>query len=166
MRAHLASYDAAVATTLDGTAWRGLNQIHHDLSDLVESALKRETGIPMSWYEILDVLDREAATVRVSEVGAQVTLSPSRVCRVLHSMEEEGLVLRLSSPEDARATDVEVSKKGAALCRHANEVIAEALASAGGGLSPADLKQLQRIWTKLGGPARDPSPTAPRNQPR
>ncbi|MDH6124053.1 MarR family transcriptional regulator [Kitasatospora sp. GP82] len=109
-------------------AWWGLSQAHHHISDHMDRALTKTHGLSISWFEVLEVLARQSEPIRVSDLSQQVTLSPSRTCRVLHALEERGVVTRTSSPTDARSTEVLLTDKGGELHAQALAAVQDALA--------------------------------------
>jgi DNA-binding MarR family transcriptional regulator len=130
-----------MTTVDDPRVWSGLQGLYQSLSRDLDAQLTRRCDLPLSWFEVLRVVAaRSEPPLRVSDIGDQVTLSPSRVCRVLHALEQRGVVERLTSPADGRATEVVATDAGLALCATAQEVQREVLA--GGPL--AKLTQAQR----------------------
>lgn len=118
-------------------------------------ARSRSAGLSMSWQELLAVLTQNSEPARVSDLADRVTLSPSRVCRVRHAMEEQGVVVRLSSPSDARATDARatddtITEAGRALAHEARAVVAGVLDEAGfNRLTDEEAQVLARILAKV-----------------
>lgn len=94
-------------------------------------AVRRVARAPMSMGELAETLgiDRPNATV------------------VVDDLEARGLVRRTPHPTDRRAKLVEATRKGKALARRADEILATPPAALAG-LPAADLATLQRILAR------------------
>jgi DNA-binding MarR family transcriptional regulator len=56
------------------------------------------------------------AVFRASELAARLGLSPSRLSRLLGSLERKGMLAWNAAPGDRRALDIALTKKGRDLC--------------------------------------------------
>ncbi|TQM78405.1 DNA-binding MarR family transcriptional regulator [Saccharothrix saharensis] len=136
-------------------AWWVLTRLQHDIATELDEVLVRAHGLSLSWLEVLRAIATGAKPSRVLDISAAVALSASRVCRVLHTMEERGLVIRTSSPSDARATEVRLTEEGFELRRRAQEDFASALQRAlTSRLSADDVRALTGVGRRAATAAR------------
>ncbi|MBC3840833.1 helix-turn-helix domain-containing protein [Streptacidiphilus sp. 4-A2] len=138
--------------------WSGLNRAHHAISDTVDRTLTKGHGLSISWFEVLDLLARQARPTRVSDIADQVSLSASRTCRVLHTLEERGVVTRTSSARDARSTEVQLTDAGVRLHTEALASVQQALAGTVlAELSAEEVAGLLALQGRTGLPAAEPA---------
>jgi DNA-binding MarR family transcriptional regulator len=82
----------------------------------LEAALERHLdsyGLPRVWLEVLLRVGRSpGGELRMSDLAAQVALSPSGLTRAVDRMEEAGLVTRASCPSDRRGAFVRLTEQG------------------------------------------------------
>ena len=97
----------------DGTAaWAALLRTHAAVVPKLERRLA-ETGLPLSWYDVLLVLNAAPGRrLRMSELGGRAVLSRERVSRVVTELERAGLVRREANPEDGRSSFATVTPEG------------------------------------------------------
>jgi DNA-binding MarR family transcriptional regulator len=98
---------------LAGDAWGALLQVHAVLVPELDRELRRRTGLPLAWSDVLLEL-RSAPDHRLtmSELGDRVVLSRSRVSRVVDELVDQGLVAREANPADARSAYAVLSAAG------------------------------------------------------
>ena len=87
----------------------------------------------------------------MGELAAILGIDPPNATTLVADMEAQGLVRRRPHPTDGRAKLVEVTRKGKALARTADEILATpppALSA----LSTNDLEMLRRILREVAGP--------------
>ena len=82
----------------------------------LEHALGRHLdsyGLPRVWFEVLVRVGRSpGGQLRMSDLAAQVALSPSGLTRAVDKIEEAGLVSRVSCPSDRRGAFVQLTEAG------------------------------------------------------
>ena len=77
-------------------AWAGLNST-------LERRLRQECGLSVQWFELLLRLARSPGQrLRMCDLAAQVSMSPSGLTRAVDRLEAEGLVVREHCPDDRR----------------------------------------------------------------
>jgi DNA-binding MarR family transcriptional regulator len=146
---------AASRKKLAGDAWGALLQVHAALVPELDRELRRRTGLPLAWYDVLLEL-RSAPDHRLtmSELGDRVVLSRSRVSRVVDELAGEGLVTREANPSDARSAYAVLSASGEKRFREAAPVYVSGIEQGfAAGLSEAELRTitaaLQRVRERL-----------------
>ncbi len=169
MRVHATTYVRAHATGYDGLvsasrshpavhAWAALLQVHAKLVPELDAELRRATGLPLSWYDVLLELDAPHR-LRMSDLGERVVLSRTRVSRLVTEMESHGLVRRESNPDDGRSAFVSITDAGRRRFREAAPHYLTGIEKRfGGRLDAADLEAVASALRKVLGPAQVTTP--------
>jgi DNA-binding MarR family transcriptional regulator len=110
---------------LDATrlaAWRDLQRVVLEINRLVDDDLRREWAVPLGSFEVLAALRDLDGRARPQDVAAWMRIPPSSLSRRLDRLEEEGWIARHREvdPEDHRAVEVELTRRGRALWREMN----------------------------------------------
>jgi DNA-binding MarR family transcriptional regulator len=107
------SAPAALLSTRELRAWRGLLRVHAALAKALDADLEREHGLPLSSYEVLVVLhDAEQRRMRMCDLASSVFLSRSGLTRLVDRLERDGLVVRVACPGDARGAFAKLTPAG------------------------------------------------------
>jgi DNA-binding MarR family transcriptional regulator len=106
------------------------------------------TGTTPARARLLAALQCEGSR-KMSELGAQLGVTPRNITKLVDGLEAEGLVARKAHPSDRRATLISLTDKGALVGKES--ALADTAASAWlyKQLSPADRQHLARILQKL-----------------
>ncbi|AUX21171.1 MarR family transcriptional regulator [Sorangium cellulosum] len=107
-----------------------------------------EFGLTGPQLTILKLLE-SFQDLSLSTLSERIRAQNSTVTGIVDRMEREGLVRRERSKADRRVVHIRLSEKGARLAREIQVEPMEIFRSALLGLSPADLRDLLRILTKL-----------------
>lgn len=104
------------------TAWRELASIVTEIHRRIDDDLREEWAVPLGWFEVLATLRALDGRARPQDVAAAMRIPPSSLSRRLDRLEEEGWVARHRDvdPEDHRAVEVELTRRGRALWREMN----------------------------------------------
>jgi DNA-binding MarR family transcriptional regulator len=108
--------------------YRIFSRMSRELFNHFDCDLKREVGIPRSYYEILFVLGAgPEGGMRMTELATGTRSAPSRITHAVGRLEQDGLVRRQGSRTDRRAWTVSLTEQGArslhlAARRHAASV--------------------------------------------
>lgn len=93
--------------------WRTLAALHARIEDALEQALRREHGLSVSEFGVLDVLARQADWhMRMNQLSNAVVLSQSATTRLVTRMEDRGLLRRYICATDRRGIYTEVTRAG------------------------------------------------------
>ncbi|MTE15978.1 MarR family winged helix-turn-helix transcriptional regulator [Nocardia aurantiaca] len=139
-------------------AWAALLQVHARLVPELDAELRRATGLPLSWYDVLLELDGPHR-LRMSDLGERVVLSRTRVSRLVTEMESDGLVRRESNPDDGRSAFVSITDTGRRRFREAApHYLAGIERRFGGKLDPAELETVAAALRKVLAPTEIASP--------
>ena len=83
--------------------WRAYLHAHRLLLDAVDAQLRRDSGMPHAYYEILVRLsEEEARALRMAELADATRMSASRLSHAIARLEERGWVRRQDCPTDRR----------------------------------------------------------------
>lgn len=152
-------------------AWRGLIETHAALVTALDARLLAQHNMPPGSIEaLIQIAHAEQGSLSVSELAAQIGLSPSRTSRLAMELEREGLVERQRDASDTRSTRVAATKTGRdRLLEAAPAYFSIIRAHLFEGLGERDVKQLARILRRIQA-ARDASkltaPTLPPSRQR
>jgi len=126
-------------------------EAHAGIKAAFERRLEADAGLPVQWFEVLVRLARTPGhRLRMSDLAAQSSLTPSGLTRVVDRLCDAGLVVRESCPTDRRSWYASISPEGlrrieAAVpvhLAHIDEVI-------GSVLSPTELDAFAAVLRKL-----------------
>jgi DNA-binding MarR family transcriptional regulator len=135
-------------------AWRGLLRAHAFLVKRLDADLEAAHGLPLTSYEVLLHLSKsEGCKMRMCDVAESVLLSRSGLTRLVDRLERDGLVERVSCPDDARGayarlTDLGREKLSAASTTHLEGVRRHFLAQ----FDERELAVLADAWERVAGP--------------
>jgi len=113
--------------------------------------LERDADLPLQWFELLLRIARSPGRhLRMSDLAAQTSLTPSGLTRAVDRLERAGLVERSPCPSDRRGAYAALTPAGlervrAALGPHLGHVDAVLT----GALSPAERDQLTALLRKV-----------------
>jgi DNA-binding MarR family transcriptional regulator len=94
-------------------AWEALLRAHAALVPMIAAQVEKESGLPLSWYDVLLELSRAPGSrLRMQDLGECVVLSRSRVSRIVDEMVAEGLVTKSVDANDRRAILATLTAKG------------------------------------------------------
>ena len=107
---------------LDATqlaAWRDLQRVVLEINRTIDDDLRREWAVPLGSFEVLAALRDLDGRARPQDVAAWMRIPPSSLSRRLDRLEEEGWIARHRDvdPEDHRAVEIELTRRGRALWR-------------------------------------------------
>ena len=110
---------------LDATrvrAWRDLQSIVPEIERRIDEDLRAEWAVPLGWFDVLAALRELDGRARPQDVATVMRIPASSLSRRLDRLEEEGWVRRHRDvdPDDHRAVEVELTRRGRALWREMN----------------------------------------------
>lgn len=104
-------------------AWRGVLLAQDRVVRAIERDLAEAGQVPLSWYDVLLELNgAPGRCLRMQDLSERVTLSRSRVSRLVDDLAREGLVERRPDPDDGRATLACLTPSGRGALRRAAPV--------------------------------------------
>jgi DNA-binding MarR family transcriptional regulator len=100
-------------TPAEERTWRTLMRLMMLMPRAIDEDLCRRTGLGLTRYVVLMRLsEAPECTLRMSDLAEAVSISPSRMTRIIQSMVSEGLVNRQVAPSDGRASLATLTEKG------------------------------------------------------
>jgi DNA-binding MarR family transcriptional regulator len=100
--------------SVKGRAWRALIVGYGRLSQRLDEALQRETGLELRTYDVLLHVSEGEGGRRMGELAEAVVMSKSGLTALVDRLEGNGLLERRPDPTDRRATRICLTAEGAA----------------------------------------------------
>ncbi|MBC7596456.1 MAG: winged helix-turn-helix transcriptional regulator [Kineosporiaceae bacterium] len=143
---------------LAADAWGALLQVHASLVPTLDKEVQRQTGLPLSWYDVLLELAAEpAGRLRMTDLAERVVLSRSRVSRLVDELASRGLITKEEHPDDRRSAYAAITNAGLAEFRSTAPVYVRAIeCQFAANLTDEDLALLGRVLNKIRKPAGGP----------
>ncbi len=99
-----------------------------ELWDAVDARLQEECGLPLTWFEIMDLLGR-LPDARVQDIAAAFSISVGGTSKVVDKLEAGGYCGRRPNPADRRSSVIELTDQGRASLERAAAVFDRELAA-------------------------------------
>jgi DNA-binding MarR family transcriptional regulator len=94
-------------------AWRLFVETYGAVFGRLAEDIEAETGLPISWYDVLLHLDEAPRDgLRMSDLADAVVISKSGLTGLVDRIEQAGLVARRPHPDDRRAIAVTLTAAG------------------------------------------------------
>lgn len=102
-------------------AWRLFLEVHARLMARLESELRDETGMPLTWYDVLvQLAEAPGSRLRMQDLARRVLISKSGLTRLVDRLCAAGYLTREPDPEDGRGTLAVMTTKGRDALRDAS----------------------------------------------
>ena len=135
---------------LASDAWGALLQVHAALVPLLDKEVQSQTGLPLSWYDVLLELANEPEGLSMSHLAERVVLSRTRVSRLVDELVARGLVAKEGHPDDRRSAYAFITKAGLAEFRSSAPVYIRAIEdNFASNLTDQDLLLLSALLGKI-----------------
>jgi len=128
--------------------WIVLMRCHHALSKVAERSIE-DSGLGLTDFATLEALLHKGPQT-ITEIQSRVLLASGSMTAAVDRLEEKGLILRTSTPEDRRAKVLKLTPAGRRVVQRAYDRHAADLESAMAVLSPSEKQELRAILKKLG----------------
>ena len=118
----------------------------------IDADLVDEFDIPLNWFAVMAALHRAGGSMRVSDLCTELDEVASSLSRRLDRMEEDGHVVRESTPmpSDRRAVSVQLTRDGRSFWRDANVIYRRSVQrNFAQVVTESDILALQRMLSKL-----------------
>jgi DNA-binding MarR family transcriptional regulator len=116
----------------------------------------RPLGLGLPEFVCLKILNGDPGRTS-AELARHTHVTAQAMNQVLQGLEEMGLVTRPASPPSGRALPAQLTRKGGALLRRAEEAVASSDEHLLAHLSAADRRQLKLLLYRAGNPSYDES---------
>jgi DNA-binding MarR family transcriptional regulator len=136
-------------------AWRALLAFVTRLDEVLDRQLQRDSGLPHAYYQVLAMLSEAPdRTLRMSQLAAATTSSPSRLSHAVARLEEKGWVRRERHPTDRRGALAVLTDEGfAVLAAAAPGHVAAVREALFDRLTTDQVAELRAIFAALADPA-------------
>lgn len=140
---------------LAADAWGALLQVHAALVPILDKEVHGQTGLPLSWYDVLLELETEPeGRLRMSDLAERVVLSRTRVSRLVDELVTRGLVAKEEHPDDRRSAYAVITKAGLTEFRATAPIYVRAIETQfASNLTNDELLALAKILNKISKPA-------------
>ncbi len=88
-----------------------LVRLETELWDLIDRRLRRDHGLPLSWFEPLQVIDR-VPHCRVADIAKALSITVGGTSKLVDRIERAGLCSRAPNPDDARSSVLALTRAG------------------------------------------------------
>ena len=110
-------------THLGADAWGALLRVHAAVVPMLDRELQAARRLPLAWYDVLlELNSAPGRRLRMSDLGEKVTLSRTRVSRLVDELGTAGLVSREANPDDRRSAYAVLTPQGRSTLRGAAPV--------------------------------------------
>jgi DNA-binding MarR family transcriptional regulator len=111
--ATLAPDTAGPFSATDLAAWRGMLQLHAQITQALDAQMRSEHGMSVSSYEVLMFLAQAPQRrLRMAQIADQVLLSRSGLTRLVDRLVQLGSVTRCVAENDGRGAYAELTAAG------------------------------------------------------
>jgi len=132
-------------------AWRGVLQVHAEVTQALDAQMRAEHGLSLSSYEVLMFLaDAPGRRLRMSQIADRVLLSRSGLTRLVDRLVQRGYVTRCAAETDGRGSFAELTHHGLDKFQAAQRTHREGVRSFFlERLNTTDIVVLGDIWTRF-----------------
>ncbi|MQY16629.1 hypothetical protein SRB5_68310 [Streptomyces sp. RB5] len=136
--------------------WRTFMQAYRDFNAHLDRQLRRDSGMPVAYYEILVMLsEAPGRALRMGELAEKVSSSRSRLSHAVTALEKSGYVSRCAADGDRRGQVATLTETGyATLVAAAPGHVTEVRTHLFDLLTPEQLKALGDIAESMGAKMR------------
>jgi len=97
--------------------------VHAAVVPMLDRELQAAGRLPLAWYDVLlELNSAPGRRLRMSDLGEKVTLSRTRVSRLVDELGTAGLVTREANPDDRRSAYAVITAQGRTALRGAAPV--------------------------------------------
>jgi DNA-binding MarR family transcriptional regulator len=100
-------------------AWRSFLHGHLVLTGVLEREMEAETGLPLTWYDVLLNLNAAGGRLRMQELARSIVLSKSGLTRLVDRMVAAGYLCREPAEGDRRGLLAVLTPEGKEALRRA-----------------------------------------------
>lgn len=109
-------------------SWGALLRTHAALVPILDRELQAAVGMPLAWYDVLlELANAPNRQLQMSDLGERVTLSRTRVSRLVDEMQRAGYVEKQAHPSDRRSVYAKMTSIGRKQFRAAAPVYARGI---------------------------------------
>lgn len=149
------------ASSLLARVFDDLIRFETELWNAVDERLRSDCGLPLSWYEPMEVVARVPGC-RVNDIAERLSITVGGTSKLVDRIEAAGHCRRHPNPGDRRSSVVELTPGGRLLLTGATRAFEDELSvRLGAALSPRGLDQFGRTLARLRSSSRAGSEQQP-----
>lgn len=131
-------------------AWLDLLTASNSIKKAIDANLRSEFGVTISRFDLLSALDRAGAEgLRASDLSRKLLVTEGATTQVVAPLIREGLVSRTACPNDGRAVNLKLTRKGRSLFTKMARVHKQWIDETFAALSPGQVSSLRQLIGKL-----------------
>jgi len=115
----------------------------------IRSRLRTEFGITLPRFDLMAQLERYPDGLRMGELSKRMMVTGGNITGITDQLEREGLVLRVTDPDDRRSFSVRLTAEGRAAFERMAQVHEAWIAELLGGISVRDKTQLYDLLSQV-----------------
>lgn len=144
-------------TELEKTAWRGFLRTHDALWKTLDARMVRESGLTLTEYEVLLLLEEAGETgVRMTLLAQTMGFSGGGLTRLADRLQEEGFLQRRRCDADGRGFEAILTPAGRVKLKRVHVKHLRAVRTLFlERLTTEEQRQLAGIWAKLATPVQN-----------
>jgi DNA-binding MarR family transcriptional regulator len=140
--------DAAATVANQGASIWAVLHAAHALEDKVEEALGR-AGLSTPKYSVLNALVETGEALSLSELAARLSCVRSNMTQLVDRLESDGLVKRVSDPNDRRAVKAAITDEGRLRCQAGSSELDRVHQEFASSVSEQDREALVRLLSAV-----------------
>lgn len=126
-----------------------LIRLETELWDLVDGRLRREHDLALSWFELMQVIDRTPAC-RVIDIADELSITIGGTSKIVDRIESAGWCERSPNPDDGRSSVIGLTRSGRRLLAAASRTFDDEIGlRLGAALSSSTLRRFAATITRL-----------------
>jgi DNA-binding MarR family transcriptional regulator len=129
-----------------GVLFGDLIRLETELWDLVDTRLRREHGLALSWFELMQVIDSTPGC-RVVDIAEALSITIGGTSKLVDRIQNAGWCERSPNPDDGRSSTIELTRAGRRLLVAARRTFTEEVGTRLG--EPLSTSELQRFAATL-----------------
>lgn len=131
-------------------AWVALTRAHGLLAARLDESLRAEVGLSLAEHDILVQVVAGGGMLQMGDVARTLIISKSGVTRLVGKLEAEGLLERVTFPQNRRATFASLTEAGRTALTKSEKVFGAVLEECfAANLTATDVRNLRRSLGKL-----------------
>jgi DNA-binding MarR family transcriptional regulator len=125
-----------------GSLFSDLIRLETELWDLVEARLRRDHDLALSWFELMQVVDRTPGC-RVIDIAQALSITIGGTSKLVDRIQNAGWCARSPNPDDGRSSTIRLTRSGRRLLTAARRTFTDEVGIRLG--EPLSTSELQRF---------------------
>jgi DNA-binding MarR family transcriptional regulator len=126
-----------------------LIRVETELWDLVDTRLRRDHELALSWFELMQVIDSTPGC-RVIDIADALSITIGGTSKLVDRIENAGWCERSPNPDDGRSSTIELTRAGRGRLTAAQRTLTDEIGVLlGEPLSPSELQRFANTLRKL-----------------